>query len=61
MENCILISTENGRTISTLGESKTEEYLKSDEFINELNSKYNGIWKKDTKNINNGYPILNWQ
>ena len=30
-------------------------------FINELNSKYNGIWKKDTKNINNGYPILNWQ
>lgn len=61
LENCILISTENGRTISTLGESKTEEYLKSDEFINELNSKYNGIWKKDTKNINNGYPILNWQ
>ena len=61
LENCILISTENGRTISTLREPKTEEYLKSDEFINELNSKYNGIWKKDIKNINDGYPILNWQ
>ena len=39
---------------------KTEEEMKSDSFIELLNNGENN-WKKDTNNINNGYPILNWQ
>lgn len=39
---------------------KTETEMKSDEFITVLN---NGgtAWKKDTNNINDGFPILSWQ
>lgn len=40
---------------------KTEQEMKSNEFINLLNQNSTNMWKKDTNNINNGYPILNWQ
>ena len=39
---------------------KTEEEMKQDSFVELLNNGENN-WKKDTNNINNGYPILNWQ
>ena len=39
---------------------KTEEEMKSDNFLRLLNNGEN-IWKRDTNNINNGYPILYWQ
>lgn len=42
------------------GEIKTEEEMKSDNFLRLLNNGEN-IWKRDTNNINNGYPILYWQ
>ena len=38
----------------------SSEQLKSDDILNLLNQ--NGVvWKKDTSNVNNGYPILEWQ
>ena len=41
---------------------KTEEELKSDEQITLLNTgNTEKVWVKDTKGINNGYPILAWQ
>lgn len=36
---------------------KSSDYMKSDEFLNLLGNNF----KKDSQNINNGYPILNWQ
>ena len=54
-----------------------DEEMKSQEFVSELNnlieagvsgedegvitSKSQDVWKKDENNINNGYPIFNWQ
>ena len=35
----------------------TEEFMKSDEFINMLGGEY----KKDNLGRNNGYPMLKWQ
>ena len=41
---------------------KTEEQMKQDSFVDLLNSGNNGVvWKKDTSNINDGYPILEWE
>ena len=38
----------------------TNEQLKSDETLDTLNQS-ELVWKKDTSNINNGYPIFTWQ
>ena len=41
---------------------KTEEQMKQDSFVDLLNSgNEEVVWKKDTSNLNNGYPILNWE
>lgn len=40
--------------------TKLEEKMNKDNLLNLLNQGSN-TWKKDTTNINNGYPILNWQ
>ena len=41
---------------------KTEEQMKEDSFVDLLNSgNEEVVWKKDTSNINNGYPILEWE
>ena len=39
---------------------KTEEEMKQDSFVELLNNGESN-WKKDTNNINNGYPILNFE
>lgn len=39
---------------------KKEEEMKQDSFVELLNNGESN-WKKDINNINNGYPILNWQ
>ena len=39
----------------------TDLFMKSDEFVVLLNQGTPGTWKEDINNINNGYPILNWQ
>lgn len=39
---------------------KTETEMKEENFVDLLNQTNNG-WKKDTNNINKGYPILDWQ
>ena len=44
--------------------AKTTEEMKTQEFVDLLNNGRTGseaVWKMDTKNINNGYPILAWQ
>ena len=47
-------------TSSSVTTKVTSEQLKSDEILNLLNQ--NGaVWKKDTSNINDGYPIFTWQ
>ena len=41
---------------------KTEEQMKEDSFVDLLNSgNEEVVWKKDTSNINNGYPVLEWE
>ena len=69
MENCYYISSASNKmqiessigTTINCGE-KTEEEMKNDEFVKQLNEDANeAIWKKDENNINNGYPIFNWQ
>ena len=34
--------------------------LKDTVSVSDLNKNGNNSWKNDDKNINNGYPILNW-
>ena len=41
--------------------AKTEEEMKNANMIELLNQDNEGMWKRDTNNINNGYPILSWQ
>ena len=41
--------------------AKTEEQMKSNEFLNLLNQNNENIWKADTNHSNNGYPILYWE
>lgn len=50
LEGCIAESNE-------YGEPKSAEFMRSQEFVNLLNSDLT-IWKMDTENINNGYPII---
>lgn len=40
---------------------KTEEQMKNNEFLNLLNQNNENIWKADSNNSNNGYPILYWE
>ena len=65
IDKCYYLSTLgiggiNKVDIENQAEAKTAEYLKSDELLIVLNSESNN-WKKDTKNVNEGYPILSWQ
>lgn len=39
------------------GKQKSEAELKSDKFLTEIG----GAYTSDTKNLNNGYPVLKWQ
>ena len=41
--------------------AKTEEQMKSKEFVTILNQQGTSNWLKDETGINNGYPILKWQ
>ena len=43
------------------GIAKTVDELTTDTFIDLLNTNVANAYKADTNNINNGYPILNWQ
>ena len=38
----------------------SSDELKSDDTLNSLNQNGN-VWKKDTSNVNDGYPIFTWQ
>ncbi len=48
--------------MAKIGEGKTEEYMKGEGFVAELNDGQEGSpWKQDINNINDGFPILSWQ
>ncbi len=49
----------DGKPTVTTSSSKTEEEMKTSDFLNLINS--NSKFKLDTELINNGYPILIWQ
>ncbi len=62
LNNNIQLSSSTG-TVENSGE-KTEEEMKNDAFLNDLNadsSDENKVFVKDINNINEGYPILKWQ
>ena len=59
LENTIF-SSEIRTVISEVGEIKTSSEMKNNEFLNLLNNGESN-WKKDVNNINNGYPILDYQ
>ena len=60
--NCYYIIQDNFTNVGgQAGIIKTEKEMKNSEFVNLLNHEIEGIWKQDTNNINNGYPILSWQ
>ena len=51
----------NGENIDGKAMKKTEEEMKTDDFVELLNENKESedvIWKKDTQNKNYGYPIL---
>ena len=56
-------NTENSINISSCTSMESIN-MKEETFLNNLNKNPEGVvdvWIKDTKNINNGYPILIWQ
>ena len=58
LKDSIINNTTNNISKQSNGIEKTEEELKTDNFIQLLNKENKNIWKKDTKNQNNGYPIF---
>lgn len=59
-------TSENGRGYNkedeeNIIESRKSNELKEEIFLSEINEVNNLYFVKDTKNINNGYPILYWQ
>ncbi len=63
LENTIKpLEGDSESALNARGTKKTEEEMKSEEFVNLLNEGQEDFpWKKDTNNINDGYPILSWQ
>ena len=61
VNNCYYLNQNNfTNTGEESGKIKTEDEMKQESFIELLNQN-EVIWKNDVSNINNGYPILNWQ
>lgn len=59
--NTIINESDANTQIVTFGTQVTENEIKDNNFITKLNENNPNIWKADTSNINNGYPILYWQ
>ncbi len=53
--------SKNRSSVKNLCTPKTEEEMKKEDFVKSLNDGQEEIWKKDTKNVNKGFPILSWQ
>lgn len=58
LKDSITNNTTNNISKQSNGIEKTEKEMKTDNFIQLLNKENQNIWKKDTKNQNNGYPIF---
>ena len=58
LKDTLINNTSNNITKQQNGIEKTENEMKTDDFVKLLNTENQNIWKKDTENINNGYPII---
>ena len=54
------LSGDNGILIRAKEAKEKTEQAQKQELLSDLNKNGNNSWKNDDKNINNGYPILNW-
>ena len=70
MENCYYLKGTaiggiNGKDVEgqaeVLEESEMPEVIEIIQNKVEVDEKMVDVWKEDTENINNGYPILFWQ
>lgn len=67
VKNCFYLNTLNlgginMEQIENQAEEKTEIEFKSTSFIDLINNgNASSVWKQDTTNVNNGYPIFTWQ
>ncbi|MBO6117976.1 MAG: M6 family metalloprotease domain-containing protein [Bacteroidales bacterium] len=59
----LVVSKKSGTTDTKAGEGKTDEEMKTDEFVTLLNTSLSApAFKKDYEiELNNGFPILGWQ
>lgn len=61
IENCYYMTIDGAATDENEGvTAKTEEEMKAEAFVSDLD-KGQDVWSTDTKNLNNGLPILKWQ
>ena len=54
------LNGDNGILIRAKEAKEKTEQAQKQELLLYLNKNENNNWKNDDKNINNGYPILNW-
>ena len=54
------LNGDNGILIRAKEAKEKTEQAQKQELLSDLNKNGNNSWKNDDKNINNGYPILNW-
>ena len=54
------LNGDNGILIRAKEAKEKTEQAQKQELLSDLNKNENNNWKNDDKNINNGYPILNW-
>ena len=61
IENCYYLNIPNAATDENAGVTAKEEAdMKTESFITDLNNGQN-IWVTDSKNMNQGFPVLSWQ
>lgn len=60
LKNTINANNSGNESINSLGTEKTSEEMRTQSFVDTLNGT-DSNWKRDLNNINNGYPIFNWQ
>lgn len=67
LDNCYFLkdtintSLDDNTIIMSLGTQMDEQEMKNNNFITKLNENNADIWKSDTNNNNDSYPILYWQ
>ena len=61
LKDTVINIPDDDTVIMLLGTQVDEQEIKDNNFITKLNENNSNIWKRDTNNINDNYPILYWQ